>query len=163
MPTGHLFELTNALSSSDVVSISTIGEYYCSFCRLSLSLEKRSGRCFAWPLFSVRVSPPELRHGALERHKSPGRNFTIPSLIAAAKEVLVFRGSLWRATVRARAALCASGSHFPRRSLFLNTSNLGCSYSVCFPPGLEFVAERQPTAHLSPVCAVHNTSHPRIQ
>ncbi|KIO13201.1 hypothetical protein M404DRAFT_564736 [Pisolithus tinctorius Marx 270] len=122
------YKLRKALTSSDTILTSSLGEYYRIFCRFSLSLEKEHG-----PLPHLTSSffygfPPEFRQELLEFHDPPAQTFTVPSLIAAAGRVLALGDGLWKShkvdSSRAQPPQ-ASDSCTPCRS-----------YSFCFFCGL---------------------------
>ncbi|KIN93786.1 hypothetical protein M404DRAFT_35727 [Pisolithus tinctorius Marx 270] len=122
------YKLRKALTSSDTISTSSLGEYYHIFRRFSLSLEKEHG-----PLPHLTSSffygfPPEFRQELLEFHDPPAQTFTVPSLIAAAGRVLALGDGLWKSSKvdssRAQPSR-ASDSRSPRHS-----------YLFCFFCGL---------------------------
>ncbi|KIO02899.1 hypothetical protein M404DRAFT_637503 [Pisolithus tinctorius Marx 270] len=122
----ELASLKVGFASSDVVSMSSLGQYYRNFRRISLSLENLLGPLPHLASMFKYGFPPEFRREVLEHHDAS--EYSVLSLMSTAKEVLRSSGGLWKSSKvdssRAQPSR-ASDNHSPRRS-----------YSFCFFCGL---------------------------
>ncbi|KAI5998920.1 hypothetical protein F5J12DRAFT_895316 [Pisolithus orientalis] len=122
----ELASLKVGFASSDVVSMSSLGQYYHNFCRISLSLENLLGPLPHLASMFKYGFPPEFRREVLEHHNAS--EYSVLSLMSTAKEVLRSSGGLWKSSKVDSSCTQpphASDNHSPRRS-----------YLFCFFCGL---------------------------
>ncbi|KIO09159.1 hypothetical protein M404DRAFT_308250 [Pisolithus tinctorius Marx 270] len=122
----ELASLKVGFASSDVISMSSLGQYYRNFHQISLSLENLLGPLPHLTSMFKYGFPPEFRQEVLKHHNTS--EYSVLSLMSTAKEVLRSSGGLWKSckvdSSHAQPPQ-ASDSRTPRRL-----------YSFCFFCGL---------------------------